>query len=841
MSSFGGNVSILGVANVTGNVTVGSTGFLVGNGAFITSLNATSLSTGLVASARLPTSSVSQAGIVQLIDSTSCTSITLAATANSVKSVYDFAATIAATGTPPSGTNTNIQFNNSGVFGGSTGFTYNSASNTVSIGEAGRLNVGNSTVNTSLTSSILTINGIQVANVGGANNAYFLNGQLPSFYTNATNLNAGTVGTARLATSGTAGSTTFLRGDQAWAAVVTSVASGSGLTGGPITTSGTLSVLANTTNGLVANDTGVHVNSAYIATLTANNSTNLGGQVASFYTNASNLSTGTVGTARLATGTPSGTTFLRGDQTWSTAVTSVSSGNGITGSITTSGSLAAVQGTGTVVNATGIHVNATYIATLDANNATNLGGQPGSYYRNADNLNAGTVAAARLSGSYTINITGTASNATNLNNQPGSFYTNAENLSTGTLPTGRLSGSYTITSSNATNLNSQPGSFYTNASNLGTGTVNASRLSGSYTIDVTGTASNATNLNSQPGSFYTNASNLATGTVPTARLGSGAASGSTFLAGDQTYKAAVTSVATGSGLTGGTITGTGTVSVLAGTGVVANATGVHIGQAVATTSNVQFRSIGVGTAPPGTSGEIYASFGVSVINGGRSAGLGTDSLTFTGAGESIAQSSTTGTSPGTGAINLAAGGTSRFRVTSDTCFSLVDLRSQGQIWSDVGYRVKAGISGSLGTQRYNIAWDGTNATLYVENTPVGVIASSSDRRVKHHINNTPSATDIVMALRPVTYRWRDEGILQDDGVARWGFIADEVQSVLPSAVIGEGDAVSEDGSIHPQHVVDRPIIAALTKALQEAITQLNATEARLVATEARLTALESKQ
>ena len=35
-----------------------------------------------------------------------------------------------------------------------------------------------------------------------------------------------------------------------------------------------------------------------------------------------------------------------------------------------------------------------------------------------------------------------------------------------------------------------------------------------------------------------NASNLGSGTVPTARLGSGSASGTTFLAGDQTYKAA---------------------------------------------------------------------------------------------------------------------------------------------------------------------------------------------------------------------------------------------------------------------------------------------------------------
>lgn len=37
-----------------------------------------------------------------------------------------------------------------------------------------------------------------------------------------------------------------------------------------------------------------------------------------------------------------------------------------------------------------------------------LDGQHGSYYQNADNLNAGTVPVARLSGTYNISITGTA-------------------------------------------------------------------------------------------------------------------------------------------------------------------------------------------------------------------------------------------------------------------------------------------------------------------------------------------------------------------------------------------------------------------------------------------------
>ncbi|MBA58500.1 MAG: hypothetical protein CMQ40_04940 [Gammaproteobacteria bacterium] len=52
-------------------------------------------------------------------------------------------------------------------------------------------------------------------------------------------------------------------------------------------------------------------------------------------------------------------------------------------------------------------------------------------------------------------------------------------------------------------------------------------------------AADATGLPAINGSQVTalNASNLGSGTVPTARLGSGTASGTTFLAGDQTYKA----------------------------------------------------------------------------------------------------------------------------------------------------------------------------------------------------------------------------------------------------------------------------------------------------------------
>ena len=125
--------------------------------------NASQLSTGTVPTGRLPASSTSQAGIVQLVDSISNTSIAIAATANSVKSVYDYATTIAASGTPPSGANTHVQYNNSGVFGGSAGFTFNSTTNTVTVGAA--------TINSTIYSGTAT----NANNLGGASAASYVN------------------------------------------------------------------------------------------------------------------------------------------------------------------------------------------------------------------------------------------------------------------------------------------------------------------------------------------------------------------------------------------------------------------------------------------------------------------------------------------------------------------------------------------------------------------------------------------------------------------------------------------------------------------------------------------
>jgi hypothetical protein len=119
--------------------------------------------------------------------------------------------------------------------------------------------------------------------------------------------------------------------------------------------------------------------------------------------------------------------------------------------------------------------------------------------------------------------------------------------------------------------------------------------------------------------YSTSASTLVAGTLPVAAGGTGTTTTPTngqLLIGNGTNYS-VASLGAGTGIS--TTTGSGTLSInntgvtsnVAGTGVtVSGATGavtISIGQAVATGSNVQFNSLGVGTAGSGTAGEIRAT------------------------------------------------------------------------------------------------------------------------------------------------------------------------------------------------------------------------------------------
>jgi hypothetical protein len=89
------------------------------------------------------------------------------------------------------------------------------------------------------------------------------------------------------------------------------------------------------------------------------------------------------------------------------------------------------------------------------------------------------------------------------------------------------------------------------------------------------------------------------------------------------------------------------------------------------------------------------------------------------------------------------------------------------------------------------------------------------------------ALGVVAQLNPVTYKWKTDG---SDGQ---GFIAHELQSVVPDCVIGEKDAVDADGKPEYQGVDTSFLVATLTAAIQEQQAIITALTARVEALEAK--------
>jgi hypothetical protein len=107
-------------------------------------------------------------------------------------------------------------------------------------------------------------------------------------------------------------------------------------------------------------------------------------------------------------------------------------------------------------------------------------------------------------------------------------------------------------------------------------------------------------------------------------------------------------------------------------------------------------------------------------------------------------------------------------------------------------------------------------------------ATSSDYRLKENIAPMVGALDKVSQLKPVTYTWKQDG---SDGQ---GFIAHELQEIVPDCVTGEKDAVDADGNPKYQGVDTSFLVATLTAAIQEQQTIINDLKARVETLEAKL-------
>ena len=132
------------------------------------------------------------------------------------------------------------------------------------------------------------------------------------------------------------------------------------------------------------------------------------------------------------------------------------------------------------------------------------------------------------------------------------------------------------------------------------------------------------------------------------------------------------------------------------------------------------------------------------------------------------------------------------------------------------------------THLFNFMWDGSDAYFYIDNTRLGHIDSSttSDYRIKRDVANLAvDGIERIKKLRPVSFKYKDYDIYKQSEAIHEGFIAHEVGEVIPDACKGKKD----EGL---QLIGIAPIVATLTKALQEAVAKIEVLETKVAALEA---------
>ena len=121
------------------------------------------------------------------------------------------------------------------------------------------------------------------------------------------------------------------------------------------------------------------------------------------------------------------------------------------------------------------------------------------------------------------------------------------------------------------------------------------------------------------------------------------------------------------------------------------------------------------------------------------------------------------------------------------------------------------------------------------------IVGTSDYRVKENINYSIDGINKIKQVKPCTFRFKAD----TENLTVHGFIAHELQAVLPEAVTGEKDEVVTQAKIDKgeyeqktlgneihQGVDAGKLIPIITKALQEAITKIETLETKVAALEA---------
>jgi len=217
-------------------------------------------------------------------------------------------------------------------------------------------------------------------------------------------------------------------------------------------------------------------------------------------------------------------------------------------------------------------------------------------------------------------------------------------------------------------------------------------------------------------------------------------------------------------------------------------------------------NVGIGTSSPSTKLQISEG---SVFASGANRGISLGEPNCSILGDSATSSAAN--------IVFYTGNADRMRITSAGALLVGTTTVYNTATTNVGFVGNVGSGISINT---TTATNGATFQVYLStgsligsisnNNNTGVsYNTTSDYRLKENITPMTGALAKISQLKPVTYTWKSNG---SDGE---GFIAHELQAVVPNAVVGEKDAVDADGNIKPQGVDTSFLVATLTAALQE--------------------------
>jgi len=246
-------------------------------------------------------------------------------------------------------------------------------------------------------------------------------------------------------------------------------------------------------------------------------------------------------------------------------------------------------------------------------------------------------------------------------------------------------------------------------------------------------------------------------------------------------------------------------------------------------------NVGIGTSSPSVKFQVNHSSDVAAINasgGGVTLGMSNSSandvllrMTNNSSNFYDIRNLTSGS-----AFTIGYNGTERMRIDSSGNV-LVGKTATGL--ASAGFEANAtGMTASnSGAEAANFNRNTSDGTVIIfrrSSSSVGTIGvtttatsynTSSDYRLKNTIAPMTGALAKVALLKPCTYKWNI------DGSNGQGFIAHELDEVVPGCVTGGKDAMDADGNPQYQGIDTSFLVATLTAAIQELKAEFDAYKA----------------